>query len=339
MSRKTKQNHISSLELIAQFHKQNRFLIDSFLEYLKSIDKAKTTIWQYQHDLIIFFCWNVTDNENKPFTQITKRDFTKFQGKAISDWAWSSNRMRRVKATLSSLSNYIVDILDEEEEFSNYRSIVTKIKNPVNVPVREKTIFQPEELKSVLDRLVENNRLELACMLSLAINSARRKSELTRFKVSYFTKDCIKINGLFYRTPEKVQTKGRGSKGKLLNLYVIKAPFDPYLKLWLAEMERKGIQSEWLFPKRANTAEHITDNTMDDWADQLSKLTGKSFYWHSIRHYATTQFVKIGVPDAIIQKVVGWETIDMVDDYNDMTPEEVLEEYFSKNQGVVDMGC
>ena len=76
MARKTKVNHISSPELIAQFNEQNKFLISSFLDYLTSIDRAKTTIAQYKNDLNIFFCWNVTDNNNKPFIKITKRELT-----------------------------------------------------------------------------------------------------------------------------------------------------------------------------------------------------------------------------------------------------------------------
>ena len=131
MSRKTTYNIICTDEVIAKFDTQNKFLISSFKEYLKSIDKANSTIDQYMHDLNIFFCWNVLNNFNKPFIKITKREFSSFQGKAINEWQWSSNRIRRVKSTISSLSNFIENILDEDEEFKGYHSIIRKIENPV----------------------------------------------------------------------------------------------------------------------------------------------------------------------------------------------------------------
>lgn len=329
MARKTKVNFIAHPEILDMCHIQNKFLFDSFLDYLKSTDKANTTIEQYRNDLKIFFCWNYTDNNNKPFIEITKRDYTRFQGKALTDWEWSPKRIRRVKACISSLSNYIENILDEEDEFKNFRSVIKKIESPVNVPVREKTIYTPEELQSVLDMLVNDKKYEIACALALAMYSGRRKSELARFKVSYFDEKNV-LFGTLYRTPEKVVTKGRGSKGKLLTLYVLKKEFDPYLKLWLEERERLGITSEWLFPKETNHNEHIDRYALDRWARLLTKLSNKDFYWHSMRHFATTQFCKSNIPNHIIKQIIGWDSLEMVDLYNDTALDDVLGDYFKE---------
>lgn len=332
MARKTKVNFIAHPEILDMCHIQNKFLFDSFLDYLKSTDKANTTIEQYRNDLKIFFCWNYTDNNNKPFIEITKRDYTRFQGKALTDWEWSPKRIRRVKACISSLSNYIENILDEEEEFKNFRSVIKKIESPVNVPVREKTIYTPEELQSVLDMLVSDKKYEIACALALAMYSGRRKSELARFKVSYFDEKNV-LFGTLYRTPEKVVTKGRGSKGKLLTLYVLKKEFDPYLKMWLEERERLGITSEWLFPKETNHNEHIDRYALDRWARLLTKLSNKDFYWHSMRHFATTQFCKSNIPNHIIKQIIGWDSLEMVDLYNDTALDDVLGDYFKEQEG------
>lgn len=329
IARKTKINRIQTPELLAQFDSQNKYLMQTFLEYLKSTDKSKLTIEQYDNDLKIFFCWDVLENNNKPFTQITKREFTKFQGKALNDWEWSSSRIRRVKSCISSLSNYIENILDEEPEYQGYRSIIRKIENPVNVPVREKTVFKTEELQKLLDTLVENKQYKQACALSLAMSSARRKAEIPRFKVSYFTDENV-LYGSLYKTPEKVVTKGRGSKGKLLYLYILKKPFDPYLKMWLNEREMCGIQSEWLFPKENNPNEPVSDDIMDGWADHFTTILNKDFYWHSIRHYATTEFCKSNIPPQIIKGIIGWESVDMVDVYNDLSTDDMLAQYFKE---------
>ena len=330
MARKTKCNRICNEFLLEQIHDQNKRLIYSFEEYLISVDKSPMTIEQYRNDLQIFFCWNVTDNNNKPFTSITKKDYAKFQYKALMYWEWSSNRLRRVKATISSLSNYIENMLDEEDEFKGFRSSIRKIESPALVPVREKSIFTKEELQSLLDLLVEEKFYKQACALSLAMNSARRKSELPRFKVSYFTDENV-LFGSLYKTPERVKTKGRTSRGKMIYLYVLKKEFDPYLALWLKEREEKGIDSEWLFPKQANPQEHITRDTMDGWSEMFTKRLGKDFYWHSMRHFMVTELLKYNLPPHVIKDIVGWDSTEMVDLYNDLTIDDTLGQYFDEN--------
>jgi len=133
-----------------------------------------------------------------------------------------------------------------------------------------------------------------ACIISLAVNSGRRKAELPRFKASWFTDDNV-IFGSIFRTPEQVQTKGRGSRGKMLTLYTFKKDFEPYLNLWLEKREQLGITSDWLFPKKVNgeyVDEPISTDTLDSWTDSFSKILGKPFYFHALRHFWTTQALK-----------------------------------------------
>lgn len=334
MGRATVYNNITSPELLAQVNEENQYLMKEFLEYLKSIDRAKTTIYQYEQDLNIFWAWNLQNNNNKEFIKITKREFAKFQNHAINEWQWSPKRTRRVKSVISSLSNFIENILDEEPGYEGYRSVIKKIENPVNEAVREKTVFEREELQELLDKLVENEKYEQACVLSLAMSSGRRKAELPRFKTSYFSEENVMFGSL-YKTPEKVTTKGRGSKGKLLYLYVFKNQFDPYLKLWMEERERLGITSEWLFPAKTqdgyNNEVAISIDTLNSWADTFTRLLGKDFYWHSLRHFFTTECAKSNLPSSVIQEIVGWDSADMVKLYDDTSTDETLGKYFNED--------
>ena len=337
MARATVYNNITSPELLKKVNEENLYLMKEFLDYLKSIDRAKTTIYQYEQDLNIFWAWNLQHNSNKEFIKITKREFAKFQNHAINEWQWSPKRTRRVKSVISSLSNFIENILDEEEEYEGYRSVIKKIENPVNETVREKTVFESDEIQKLLDYLVENKKYMRACVLALAVYSGRRKAEIPRFKVSYFNEENVMFGSL-YKTPEKVVTKGRGSKGKLLHLYVLKKQFDPYLKLWLEERERLGITSEWLFPLKVGT-EWYNDNqmnttTMDSWTDGFTKFLNKDFYWHSLRHMFTTQLSQNNIPSSVIQEIIGWDSADMVNLYNDTTADEMIGKYFNED-GIV----
>lgn len=329
----TVSNKITTPETIAQINPENKILMDDFLDYLLSIDRAKSTISQYRSDLHIFFVWDLQNNNNKEFSKLTKREIARFQSHAMNEWGWSPKRTRRVKATLSSLSNYIENVLDEEEQYEGYRSIIKKIENPPDEPVRDKTVFTEEELQPLLDKLVADGEYQKACALALGIASGRRKSELCRFKVSYFDEENIIFNAL-YKTPEKIKTKGHGSRGKLLTCYVLVKKFKPYFDLWMKQREELGIKSEWLLLKRIGNTyidEPMEFTTLDSYADTFNVFLDKPFYWHSLRHMFVTDLAQANLPDSIIQNILGWTSADMVRIYDDREIDEELGKYFDEN--------
>lgn len=329
--RKVQRNSIVTNELLAQVNPENIDLGNDFLDYLRSVDRAGSTIDQYKNDLKIFWVYLLQHCNNKFFVELSKRDISKYQSYCLTEWKWSPARMRRVKSTLSSLSNYVENMLDDE--FENYRPIVRKIENPVNEKVMVKTVLEEEQLQNLLDYLVEKQQFDKACMLSLAMNSGRRKSELPRFKVNYFDDKNI-IYGSLYKTPEKIKTKGRGSRGKMLTAYVLSKPFKPYLDLWMNYRKEHGIESEWLFPKKVS-GEYIdkpmSAKTLNSWAETFSRILGVDFYFHSLRHFFTTACSRSGIPDNVIQMLIGWSSLDMVSVYKDIEVDEEFEKYFCED--------
>ena len=139
-TRKTVYNNICSPEKLAQVNPENIQLGNDFLEYLTSIDRAKTTIESYKHDLDVIWVLILELLNNKFFVELSKRDIVKLQNHCLNSLGWSPARMRRVKSTMSSLSNYIEAMLDDE--FENYRQIVRKIEKPQACAVREKTVLE-----------------------------------------------------------------------------------------------------------------------------------------------------------------------------------------------------
>lgn len=325
MGRKTKQNHITTPELIAQINPENARLVKDYLTYLRSMNRSDTTIEAYKSDLDIFFVWVLLNANNKFFIDITKRDLVSYQNWLINENENSPARVRRLKAVISSLSNYIENILDDE--YPNYRSIVKKIENPVNTPVRAKTVLDESDCNNLLNKLVEKKEYQKACMFALAMASGRRKSELVRFKVSYFDESNI-VYGSLYRTPEKVKSKGRGKQGKLLHFYVLVKQFKPYFDLWVQERERLGIKSEWLFPDPDDATQHLSAQTLNSWAKTFSAILGVDFYWHSMRHHYTTYLSEQGIPDNVIQEILGWSDISLVSVYRDTDVVAEIGKYF-----------
>lgn len=328
--RSTVYNNITSPEKLRQVNADNIQLEEDFLEYLASVDRSKGTIAQYKANLHVFWCWNLEYNKNKFFVDLTKREISKFQSHAINVWKWSPKRIRTVKATISSLSNFIENILDDEYE--DYRPIVRKIESPADEAVRIKSVFTAEELQSVLDALVGKKEYRKACVLALGMYSGRRKAELTRFKVSYFDDSNLLFGGSLYKSPERIKTKGRGSRGKLLEVYVLAKPFKPYLDLWLEERDRLGITSDWLFPKYKDGKwldEPMCTSTIDSYARTYTNILGKPCYPHSLRHMFCTMLLEQNLPESIVQDIIGWESSEMVRLYDDRTKDSQLEKYFN----------
>ncbi len=324
MGRTTVYNNITTPEKINSINSENRTLIDDFLNYLESVGRAQTTIKNYRADLLIFFCWVLEDLNNKRFVDITKREIARFQNKAIKDWGWSSNRLRTVKAAVSSLGNYIENILDDD--YAGFRSIVRKIESPPNEVVREKTVWENGEIENLLAALIEKKDYEKACFIALAAYGGRRKSELCRFKVSDFANDKLVFNGFLYKS-DPIKTKGRGN-GKMLNCYTLAKMFKPYFDMWMQFREENGIKSEWLFPSRNSSDEQLSVSTVDGWIPYLSKLSGKPLYMHSFRHAFVTYLLKSGLPETVVQTILGWKSSEMLRVYDDRSEDEQIGEYF-----------
>lgn len=324
MARKTKMNSITSPELLSQVNKDNQTLLRDFLDYLRAVQRSETTINGYENDIQIAWVWCLQNNDNKFFVDWTKRNVLAYQNWLLNSNENSPARIRRLKAALSSLSNYITSVLDDE--YPTFRNIISKVENPVNQPVREKTVWEDEELDKLLDTLTSKKDYEKACYLALAMYSGRRKSELCRFRVSDFSEDNLVCDGALWKS-SPIKTKGRGG-GKYIPCYTLAKKFRPYLEQWLKYRIEHGIESEWLFPNKDNPQECVKITTINSWSNTFSRITGKPAYIHSLRHYFTTSLAKAGIPDGVIQSIVAWESSDMVRLYTDLDADEQIGMYF-----------
>ena len=209
--RSTVYNNITSEETTKQINPDNILLMEDFLDYLKSIDRAPQTISSYKSDLLIFFTYVLQNLNNKNFVDITKRDYARFQSFALESWGWSPKRVRRVKSTISSMSLFIENMLDEEPEFEGFKRLVNKVENPANSEVREKTVLSDDEVQLILDTLLEKGKLQACCAIAILAYSGMRKAELLQMRPEYFDEEHIVFDAL--HQTELIRAKGRGKNG------------------------------------------------------------------------------------------------------------------------------
>lgn len=328
MGRKTTHNYLVTEEKKKMFNEENVRLTEEFIVYLQSLGRSQGTIDGYISDLNIAWAYNLDKNRNKSFIDWTKKDVMFFQNYFVNTLKLSGARYRRLRSALSSLSNYIELMLDDE--YPNFRPLINKLEAPSKQPVREKSIFTDEVIQELLDKLVERKEYQRACILALAWASGARKSELLRFKVSHIQEEYL-MYGSLYKTPEKIKTKGRDG-GKMLHKYILKTKFKPYFDLWMKEREEKGIESDWIFVyKSKGKYEQMGVAQANYIANLFSNELGTPFYFHSMRHNFVTELNKQGIPNEVIKELTGHASVDMVQLYNDRTADDTLGEYFNES--------
>ena len=75
----------------------------------------------------------------------------------------------------------------------------------------------------------------------------------------------------------------------------------------------------------------MNPSTLNSWASTFSSMLEVDFYWHSLRHYFTTHLVRMGLPDGVIQDIIGWTSADMLRLYTDISVDEQLGKYFDED--------
>lgn len=326
MARKITQNKVVTEENFRRVHPVNRQFLKEWLPYLRTMDRSDKTIENYKNCIEIILVWNLENNHNKPLYAWGRREIILLQDWLMTTQDNSPARVKGMKSALSSLCNFI------EREYStkypNFRNVVRQVEDPVLTKTLDKSVFTEDEIVELLNKLVNKSRYEQACALALALYSGRRKTELTRFKVSDFTDNNLVCDGAMYKSAP-MKTKGRGRNGKILKCYTLEG-FTPYLNLWLSERERLGITSEYLLTDLKNPKLPISTKTLDSWAQSFTRIMNKDFYWHAVRHTRVTEFKRDGIPNEVIQQYIGWSTADMVNKYNDLDADEQFGSFFSK---------
>ena len=57
---------------------ENKAILDDYILELRSKKKSEGTIYQYNADIKMFFCWVHNNLKNKHILELKKRDFRKF---------------------------------------------------------------------------------------------------------------------------------------------------------------------------------------------------------------------------------------------------------------------
>lgn len=303
--RKTYRKVITSQELIEQINDDNKKLVEKFLKNFAT-KRSPNSVTSYRSNLNIFMCWNILENDNKFFVDIKKRELSDFFDYCVTELKWSPNRYAQMHSCLSSFSAWIENFYDDE--YPMFRNLLPKIEKPVKENIRKKTILQKEDVEKLFKYFEENDMVQDACLLALAISCGARVSELARFTTNLIDEDNVVFEGLFLETTEEIRTKGRGTQGKSLRKYILKDTFLPYYHRWLKVrkqiMDNAEQDHEYIFVTKDGKPANA--ERLRDWISYWGDVVGVPCYPHSLRHYHITFLRNLELEDDFIVYLTGW---------------------------------
>lgn len=322
--RKTFRKIITSPELTEQINSKNIKLMERYLKNFAT-KRSPKSVTVYRSNLIIFFTWNLLENDNIFFTDLKKIHLMDFFDYCVTELKWSPNRYAQCHSSLSSFSEWIENYFDEE--YPTFRNLLPKIEKPAKESVREKTVLQKEDIDNIFEELKKENRVQEQCLLALAISCGARVSELASFTTDLIDEDNVVFDGLFLETTSKIRTKGRGVNGKMLTKYILKDMFLPYYKKWLEErkeiMTDNNQEHDYIFITKDGSP--ANGDRLRDWMGNWSKIVNQPCYPHNFRHYNITFLKGLDIEDDLIVYLTGWSEgtgHSMISIYNDLTAKD-----------------
>jgi integrase len=335
MSRKTFKKIITSPELIEKINPENKQLIKMFLKY-KNAKCSDKTIEGYTSDLNIYFCYNVVENDNKPYIKTKKIELSNFFDYGLLELKWSGNRYLRMRSLMNSFSDFIVDYLDED--YPDYKNLINKAVPKVpKIPVRKKTVLLPEQVYKLRDDLIKDNKLEQATYLMLVAASGARISETLRITVDIVDENNTAFGGLFLETTKDIKTKGHGKTGFMMTRFIIKDVFLPLYKQWLPireEIMKKNNKAHNAMFVKSN-GDPIKETTIRSWITTWEKMLGVDLYAHCFRHFIVSDLTRKGCSSDFIVAVMKWKSgTAMFNIYNDIEDKDRKWKEVEKLQGI-----
>lgn len=263
-------------EIYEKVCKENKEFLEDYILEMKSRKLKEKTIYQYAADIKLFFCYSYNEFKNKPIIKLKRKQFRRF----FIDYQEtdvSNARINRVQCSLRNFLAYLTsdeDVVDEYEVEVNY---MDKIKGLVKEEVREIIFLSDEEIRILINKLIEKKEYQKALLVAISYESGGRRNEIYQV-----TKDSL-LDESNNKTNELV-----GKRGKQFQLRY----FSKTKEIFKLYLEQRGNDNEpylWYKKDKSGITE-VGYTTLYQWIidcrQVLEEATGehKLFNNHSFRH-------------------------------------------------------
>lgn len=284
-------------EMYLKCSEWNRSLINDFFEDNPQL--SKETKRQYISGMRHFLWFVHLKLGDKPWYEISKRDFTKYLS-YLMDHKMSSSTLGFKKSSVSTVCEYILDQLAEEDFYIDGKKVkvyetfrnFTKGKNKiVKNQVYNKIAISEEEYTKLLDELQKEEDYLGMAWVACAYATGSRRSGIIQFKTEILDKE-IEEGQEFIKT-NIVREKGAGQDGNQTD-YILPVSVIPYLKQWV---DNRGYESEWIFTTRyRGEIKQMSKGWANDLCKKkLSKILGRRINPHLFKASAVSYYLAKGM--------------------------------------------
>lgn len=269
MARGTVYNRVYNAEDWKLVNKENKNIMEDFLEEYRQQKKKQSTLDQYKNDIRIVLIYILKELNNKCLLELTKKDFRRFN-LWLQDKGMSSARVNRIMSAVRSMLTFCED----DDDYDYEQNVARKVKGLAKEPVRDIQFLTDEQITMLREELKNRKEYIKMLLLDLAYDSAGRRNELYQ----------VKKDGLLEKNNTNIVIGKRGKKFPLIYFSRTKES----LKLYLDERGEDDIESLWVTGKKEKR--EVGYQTLYEWfvymANLLHDLTGENipFNAHSLRH-------------------------------------------------------
>lgn len=271
-------------------------------EFILVQNHSVQTKKQYSSGLRQFGYFVYQSMNNKPLYKITKRDFLRYLSYLRDDRKLSSSALNFKKACVSSLCNYIENVVsDDDENYKLFRNFTRGLPSIPKNRVYDKVKVTYDEFKEMMNVLEsDENYLGMAWLATAFLVGARRseiiqfKSEIVEYKIS---------ENQNYVLSHTVRGKGKSTDGKPLE-YMIPLDVLPYLEKWL---NVRGYSSQYIFTTKHNGEVRQMSPTWADnfCAEVLSNILGRRINVHIFKNSCITYHLERGTDIKLVSKFIA----------------------------------
>lgn len=275
-------------------NEDNKDILDDYILELRSKKKSEGTIYQYRADLRAFFCWNNDNMKNKPILELKKRDFRQF---FLFLEEKSPARINRVQCSIRNLLEFCTQDDDEYEDYDI--NIMKNIKGLEKEKVREIHFLSDDQIKMILQNLLDNQKYQQALYLTISYESAGRRNEVHQILKHDFLNNN-KTNMVVGKRGKKFQLLYFGKSKEIYKLYMEQRGEDDIDSMWIVGQDKTKKQASY----------ETLYNWTKGWRDILSSIDGEvhEFNPHSLRHSALENY---GEGTHFVLKELGVKNLDI----------------------------
>jgi integrase len=277
---------------------EHRNLVQEFLDVNQFREKTRK---QYTSSLKQFFYWVQSSLNGKKLYKISKRDFLRYIS-FLSNRGMSSSGIGLKKAAVSSLNNYIENVVAEDDSnYETFRNFTRGLPAIPKTQTYEKVKITREEYELMMNTLEEDENYLGMAWLATAFNVGARRAEIVKFKSEIL--DYPIPEGQSYVLSHTIFGKGRG-EGKPLQ-YMVNTEALKYMKLWI---EKREFDHEYIFTTKYNGEVNQMSESWADYfcSDVLSDILGRRINPHIFKASAITYLLEVKkIPIELVSKFVA----------------------------------